>query len=260
MILGSASAACLHGDAQLVMLGAERLGGHARVGQLVLGLRGVLGIADAEGLERAARIGGAQHRRRDQGRVEPAREERADGNFGHQADLGGVVDAPLQLVGRLGLGRRRGVARLDLRQIPVARHRDLAAVPLHDRRRRQLLDAAEHRQRRRDIAQGEVGAERVVVDGAVHLRHGQERLDLGAEHQVAAQLRVVERLDAQAVAREDQLLDAVVPDGEGEHAAELLGAVGAPFFVGVDDDFGVGVGTEACGRARLSSRRSSMWL
>ena len=52
--------------------------------------------------------------------------------------------------------------------------------------------------------------------------------------------RPVERLDAEAIAREQQPPPRRVPDREREHAAEALDAVVAPLLVGVDDRFGVG--------------------
>ena len=71
---------------------------------------------------------------------------------------------------------------------------------------------------------------------------------------------VVERLDAQPVAGDKELLAARVPDGEGEHAAEVLHAVVAVFLVEVDDGFGVAVGAVDDGRAASSCGRSSAWL
>jgi hypothetical protein len=37
----------------------------------------------------------------------------------------------------------------------------------------------------------------------------------------------------------------VLQDGEGEHAAEMVDAVRAPFLIGMEDDLGVGAGAEA---------------
>ena len=76
--LGQRVGGLAHGDAHLAMLGAERAGGEARVGELVFRLRVVFGVADREGLERAAGVFGAQHRGGDHRRVEAAREEGAD--------------------------------------------------------------------------------------------------------------------------------------------------------------------------------------
>ena len=53
-------------------------------------------------------------------------------------------------------------------------------------------------------------------------------------------MRPVERLDAQAIAREQQPPARRVPDREREHAAQVLDAGVAPLLVGVDDRLGVG--------------------
>ena len=49
---------------------------------------------------------------------------------------------------------------------------------------------------------------------------GEERLDLRAEDERAADLRVVQRLDAVAVARQRKSCARLVPEREGEHAVE----------------------------------------
>ena len=63
----------------------------------------------------------------------------------------------------------------------------------------------------------------------------QQRLDFGAEEQLAAHLNVIERLDAQMIPRQEQLAPDRIPDGEREHAVEPFHAGRAPLFVGVND-------------------------
>ena len=58
------------------------------------------------------------------------------------------------------------------------------------------------------------------------------------------QQRVVQRLDAEAVARQEQRLLVAVPQREREHAAEALDAVLAPRLPGVHDDLGVAARAE----------------
>ena len=53
-------------------------------------------------------------------------------------------------------------------------------------------------------------------------------------------MRVVQRLDADAIARDEQRARSRVPDREAEHAAQPGDRVRAPLLVGVNDDFGVG--------------------
>ena len=67
----------------------------------------------------------------------------------------------------------------------------------------------------------------------------QQRLDLGSEGEQPAVPEVVERLDAQPVARAEQALVRLVPYREGEHAAEAANAFIAILLVGVENGFGV---------------------
>ena len=60
----------------------------------------------------------------------------------------------------------------------------------------------------------------------------------------AVALGIVERLDADAIAREQQRAAAAVPERDAEHAAQVRERVLAPLLVGVDDGLGVGVGVE----------------
>src|SRR3569623_1089646 len=61
------------------------------------------------------------------------------------------------------------------------------------------------------------------------------------------QQRVVERLDAETVAREEQRLAVAIPDREGEHAAHAFHAGLAPLLPGVHDHLRVGAGTKGVG-------------
>ena len=72
-----------------------------------------------------------------------------------------------------------------------------------------------------------------------NVRVEEDRLDLRREEKAPSVVEVVEGLDAEAVARAEELLCAAVPEGEAPHAVEALKAVLAPFFVGMEDDLGV---------------------
>ena len=86
--------------------------------------------------------------------------------------------------------------------------------------RHQLADAAEQRAFLADVAEGEVfGQQRLFElggDGGML----EQRLDLAGEGESAAVPVVVEGLLAEAVAGAEELAGVLVPDGEGEHAAE----------------------------------------
>ena len=97
-----------------------------------------------------------------------------------------------------------------------------AALHAERVRRRELQRAAEDRARLGDVAEREVLLDRERVDRRVRgAGCTSSALQLRAEHELAVrQERVEERLDAEAVAREEQRLAVPVPEREGEHAAE----------------------------------------
>ena len=77
------------------------------------------------------------------------------------------------------------------------------------------------------------------------MRMLEEALDLGAEHQVAlVGLVVVERLDAEDVARAKELAGAHVVHHEAVHTAQALDQALTPLLIAVHEDLGVGVAVE----------------
>jgi hypothetical protein len=73
----------------------------------------------------------------------------------------------------------------------------------------------------------------------------QEGAEFRTEDELPVDFGVEQRLFSDPVPRQKELLGAFVPDGEGKHAAQVLGAVSAILVVGVDDGFGVAVGVES---------------
>jgi hypothetical protein len=76
----------------------------------------------------------------------------------------------------------------------------------------------------------------------------EQRPHLGREEQQIARLptqpRDVQRLDAEPIARDQQASRARVVEREAEHAAQPRHEFRSPAHVGVDQDFGVGLGAE----------------
>ena len=87
--------------------------------------------------------------------------------------------------------------------------------------------------------EAQVLLERFTVELARVVRMLEDALDLGCEDEAAVLLRVVKRLDAEEVARAEELAGGAVPDGEREHAAQLIEQVGAVFFKAVQQHFAV---------------------
>jgi hypothetical protein len=95
------------------------------------------------------------------------------------------------------------------------------------------------------VAVREVVAHRLQVDLGPDARHPEERLHLRGEEHRAAALAKIQRLLAEAVAREQQPLLARVPHREGELAAQVVHHFEAPVLVGAQQHLGVGIEREA---------------
>ena len=125
----------------------------------------------------------------------------------------------------------------------VQRHLDrLLPIGLHEeeRSRRQLEDPLEHRlcgvirQRVREEVH-----DAVAIRPSRQLRVDDEGLDLGREAEPLLRDRVVERLDAEPVARAEEASTSPVPDGEREHAVQAFEAALSPLRVRSEQHLGV---------------------
>jgi hypothetical protein len=107
------------------------------------------------------------------------------------------------------------------------------------------VDAAVDGARPGHVLQGEITVERNRIDGSVDARTQQERLHLRCERQPAArELRVVERLDSQPVARQHQPPPGAIPQGDGEHTVQPGRKRDTLRLIQMDDALGVGTGAE----------------
>jgi hypothetical protein len=84
-----------------------------------------------------------------------------------------------------------------------------------------------------------------LVQPALQPRVQEQRLDLARERQLVAEVEVVQRLDAQLVAREEQALARVVPHRDRKNAIQALDERVAPRLVRVHQHFGVAARAEA---------------
>ena len=127
-------------------------------------------------------------------------------------------------------------------EIPVGAQRELArGAPLQPVARLELADVLERARGRRDIAQLEVGVERLPVELAGGEPRGDESLELRGEGNPPRARDDVERLDPEPVPREQQGLGGGVPNGEGKHPTKWRDAVGTALFVQVQHGLGVAV-------------------
>src|SRR5665213_2984954 len=97
----------------------------------------------------------------------------------------------------------------------------LGGVDPHRMAGGQRLDPAPDGEGLGDVAEQKKADATRRVDGAVDVPL-EQRLDLRGDMQRIAVVVVIERLDADRIARQEQALLARIPDGEGIHAAEML--------------------------------------
>ena len=228
------------------MLGSEEFGDVARVRKLVVA---VFGEADREGLDRLRHVLG--HQGDDQARVEPAAQHRAEWDVAHQAQAHRFLEARDQLLGELVL--RRLEVRLRHRVRPVALEAQTTRVDDQPLARHQLANAGQRRERSRDEAEGHVGVDRLVVELGLDDAARQHALQLRGEDDAVAGLGVVERLDAEPVARDHEAPLAPVPDRHPELAANALRERQADLLVEVRQDLGVAVAREAVAAEELAA-------
>ncbi len=108
----------------------------------------------------------------------------------------------------------------------------------------ELADAGERGAVGQDRPGGEGLDEAESIEVATGLRVAEQRLRLGGEAEVTAELGQEERTDAETISGEEQLLLAAVPDGEREVSVQPVQAVDPPFLVRVREHLGVGGGLE----------------
>ena len=227
---------------ELVVVGSEVAGDETGVARFVEGL---VGEADREALDLPRRH--PRHRAGDRAGVEPAREEHAEGHVADELFADGLAQDTSQLVDEVD--RAAGAAvRLAARQVdvPVAGEGRCAGRQRpHERVAwRQLFDPGDNAPRARHELEREVVVERVEVDTPPQLGIDQQGLQLRCKCQLLVAGGVVQRLDADSIAREDDDLPREVEHGEGEHPVQMLDAAFTPLLIGPQEDFGVRSGAE----------------
>ncbi len=199
--------------------------------QLVEGL-----LAEAHRAEHERVGAAAGHGVGDRARVDAAGEEAAER---HVAD---------ELLAHRGVERledlraARRSAQLVAGELPVALDAQRAVLQDQHARGRQALHALPGGLGPADPALDEVVEQRARAQAPRQFPAGEQRLGLAPEPQPPGRARVVERLDADPVAREQQARVrgcAPVEHGDREHAHQALGEARAALLVEVRDALGV---------------------
>jgi hypothetical protein len=242
-----------HGLAMFRADGARHLG---RVTQFA---EAGFAISNGERLDPRIRVV-ALHKSGDGAGIDAAAQEHAERHVAHPAHLDRFFQAttrlghPLALVELIAAGGRRNV--------PVAFDADVGGVRGQIQRQmmpwHELANITEQRAIAARISESQNFRERRFVERRGNGGMLEQRLDFRSEGEQAPVPVIIERLDAQAIARAEQSAPAAVPDGEGEHASELVEAAGAALLVGVQD--GLGVGARAVAMARPFERRAQIGM
>ena len=202
----------------------------------------------------------ARHRADDRARIDAAREERAERHVRDETHAHRLVQQRAQaLRGSRPRSRRASAEGFGELEVPIALDVDAAVLERQVAARREFLNAAQDAERVGHVAEREVRVERFGVQPRA-ATPGVASRDFSSEPKTSVpsrRERVVERLLADAVARDEQLALARVPDREAEHAAQAFDARRAELLVGVDDRLRVGVGVTKRWPRDSSSRRSS---
>src|SRR6266850_372666 len=85
---------------------------------------------------------------------------------------------------------------------------------------------------------------RFEIHFAADARVFEQGSELGTENQFTIELRVEQRFLPDTISGQEKRLRSLVPDCEGEHAAQVFWTVGAVLIVGVYYGFGVTIGVE----------------
>ncbi len=191
--------------------------------------------------KRAQRVRRARRRERaHDARIDAAAQVPADRHIRLEAQPYGRAQQLIECVERVRrLGRRLGVV-----ERVVAPHRQATVLPAGAAAGLERADPSERgagsarRPEREDFVQA------LRVERGLHFSGRQQGLHFGPEIQIAVALRVVQRQNAESVAREKQGPRAAVVDRERELAVEALQHPLAPLLVGVHQHFGIAPGAE----------------
>ena len=171
-------------------------------------------IPVSDGERRKGALGPRSRPGDDRRRVETAGKERSDRHVRDEVRGHGLVQPGAQLFDV--------VPNLPALEPPERSHGDAprTGVVRQPVRRRELPDSLEGRAVEGDVAVREKIRKRVRVEASGDSRNPEKRLRLGGERESPGQESVVERLDPDPVAREQESPVHLVPQRQGEHSLD----------------------------------------
>src|SRR5437667_609268 len=103
----------------------------------------------------------------------------------------------------------------------------------------ELANRLKDRQRRRNISQRQIVVKGLEVKAPVN-PVPEQRFGLRCKDQAVREVRIVERLDAEPVAREEESMPTRIPERQGKHPVEPVNEALSLFFVEMNHDLGIG--------------------
>ena len=231
-------------DDDFVRVGLDGARDLARVAQLAV--RPIL-ESDGEGLERPIDLAG--HDRGNGAAVQPAGQEHAERDIGHEPDAHGFFEQLAEPPHGVALREARdGRIGASHRNIPVASDPHEPVLEHERVPRHHPMDALEEGAAAREGSCAELLRQLRLVCFGGDETASEDGFDFGSEEQPPVDESPVERLHAETIAREEQPPARGVPDGEREHAPKPIDTGITPLLVGMDDGLGVGAGSIAMAR------------
>src|SRR5207342_159977 len=121
----------------------------------------------------------------------------------------------------------------------------LSIAPFHYVSWKKFPYAFHQRVWRRHVVKAEKAIQASHAEIAGKAGMGKDALQLRAEKKFAIVLRVIQRLDAHAIAGQNELPLRLYPDGDGKHSPQVRKALASPAQIGMQDDFSIATGLKA---------------
>src|SRR5207253_1740919 len=154
----------------------------------------------------------------DRRRIDTAAQERSQRHIASKANFYGFAQNAIQFLQQIIFGSR---VRRKAWHIPILADRCRFSGRDEDMSGRQFLNTLEDRHRTGHVEKAQIRIKSDKVDIPGNLRVLENGFDLRSKQNSAArEKRVIQRLLAHAIAREDQLFAAAVPDGQSKHSAQ----------------------------------------
>ena len=95
------------------------------------------------------------------------------------------------------------------------------------------------------VAKRKIAIQSLEIDGGSVARRCKKAFQFRTEKQPVILWPIIERLDAEAIANQNEPLGARVPKRDGKHAAQMLNKIQSVLFVEVDNHLCIAMGRKA---------------